>query len=115
MLVKRRQPFATRFDGILFDRVEVLKLKTAAESFTIAHGSRHPESALDIWKDELHLHYLSPLQLGWDVDGHAVFAQVMAASLQHTLALLHDGKNFNREVHLESLRAANRMRYMCRN
>src|SRR5690348_8002277 len=115
MLVKLGELSAAFFDRVLFGWAEVLKLQTATETFAIAYSSCDAQSALDIRKDELHLHYLSPLQLCRDVDSHAVFAQIMAASLQDTLALLHDSKEFNREVHLEALRAANRMRYMCRN
>lgn len=114
MLVERELA-AAFFDGVLFDRTEVLKLQTAAETLTIAHRSCHAQPALNVRKNELHLHYLPALQFRWDVYGHTVFAQVMATSLQDTLALLHHGKNFDGKVHLEALRAANRMGDMCRN
>src|SRR5690348_2747518 len=92
---------------------EILELQTAAEALTIANRSCHAQPTLDVRQNEFHLHDLSASQLRRDVDCHAVFAQVMAASLQNTLTLLHDGKHFDREVHLEALGAANRMRNVC--
>lgn len=110
-----RELSAAFFDRVLFGWAKVLKLQTAAETLAVAHSSCHPQPALNIRKDEFHLHYLSALQLRRDVDRHAVFAKIMAASLQDTLALLHNSKELDGKVHLEPLRAANRMRYMRRN
>ena len=92
MLVEGRELAAAFFDRVLFGLAEVLKLQTAAETFAVAHRSCHAQPALDVRKDELHLHHLSALQLGRDVDGHAVFAKIMAASLQDTLALLQNSE-----------------------
>ena len=115
MLVKLRKFFAALFNRVLFHWAKVLKLQAAAETFAVAYRSCYAQSALNVRKDELHLHYLSALQLRRDVDRHAVFAQVMGASLQDAFALLHNREYSDREVHLEPLRAANRMRNMCRN
>ena len=115
MLVKLRKFFAALFNRVLFHWAKVLKLQAAAETFAVAYCSCYAQSALNVRKDELHLHYLSALQLRRDVDRHAAFAKIMAASLQDTLALLHNSKELDGKVHLEPLRAANRMRYMRRN
>ena len=60
-----------------------------------------------MWKNEFDLYDLPASKFCRKVDGHAVFAKIVAKSLQHTLALLHDGKDFDGEVHLEPGSPAN--------
>jgi hypothetical protein len=72
----------------------------------VANDSAYSEALLGIGKNKLDLHNLAPFEFCRDVDRHSVFAQIVAASLEHALAVLHDGKQFYREVHLEPLRAA---------